>query len=181
MLKRILKWKLFLGLILGGVSIIYAQTTTVIVNPDQTTTIIVQLNPTLSLTVPASITYTLTSPLTVGSETIASSQQIIVEGDNFNNTTTQPYVTVSMTGVVTNADLKVTSISITTTGTVTANPTTPDITLSATAQGYAAPNVNQSAATGTITGTHNLIIEKLNKIPAGSYSLTLNWTASDGA
>lgn len=168
-----------LGLSLGGIGMVFSQTTRIIINPDQTTTIIVQVNPSLTLTIPAEITYTLTAPLVTGTETLASNQSVKLEGTNFVNALDQAYITVSMTGAVTNANIKVTNIGVSTTG-VSAYSTTPDITLSTTAQNYAVSNANQGNISGTVTGTHNLEIYKTGSVPAGSYALTLTWTGTDG-
>lgn len=141
---------------------------------------------TLTISVPAAITYNLTAPLATGDETIASSQAVSLNGNDFDNVapatgvTEVPYITVSMSGSVTNASIKVTGITLSVEDTVTVAAAPADITLSSTAARYAGPNVNQASTYGKVNGTHNLIISKANEVPAGSYSLTITWAGNDG-
>ncbi len=179
MLKRSLRMSIIIGgLIFGQIGIVYVQTATG--RSGQTTTLIIEVNPTLTLIAPEPMSYTLMNPVGTGRESVALGQQVIVKGNYFNNTTDQPYLSVSVSETHPNVILKLTNIKVVTIGTVTANPTTSDITLSTTPEGYALPDIDQSAATGVVTGTHNLIIEKTDVIPMGSYSLGLIWTISDG-
>ncbi len=175
-MKRIIG--IFIVISFVGVGSVYALTVT----GDQGVT--VTSGRTLTIAVPAAITHALTAPLATGTETIASGQSVVLEGNDFDNgvgASLVPYITVAMTGTVTNAEIKLTSIALSKTGTVTHAAAPADITLSGTAQNYAVPDVAQSSTYGELTGSHNLVINKLGpNVPAGSYSLTITYTGKDG-
>ena len=136
----------------------------------------------LTIIVPADISYTLSTPTDSGDERASGSttQTVNLAGNNFTNTTIQPYITVYMTGSVTNASMSLRNIMITTTGTVKAKPTTSNITLAAAPQNYAMPNADQKNTGGSVIGNHQVWITKgAGGVPAAVYPLTFIWTGYD--
>ena len=176
-MKKLLIMLMILGL---GAALAYASTDPM---PQQVTII---SGHTLMLTIPAIVSYPLTAPTESGDEQIAPSpgipiQTVTLNGNDFTNSgINQAFVTVFMTGTVTNALLSLRGITIDTTGTVTAQPSTPNITLSGVAQKYAKPAGIQSHTYGTVTGNHQVWITKgAGGVSANTYSLVFVWTGYD--
>jgi len=136
----------------------------------------------LTLIPPDPVSYGLKDPLNAGVETLSENQTVLLTGNQFNNTTDEPYISASITGEVNNAFFTLSSIDRKVmVGRVTVNNNDPaQVILSDSSQGYAKPDVNQISTSGTIRGSHRLIITKSQAIPAGTYEVVIVWTASDG-
>ena len=176
-MKKLLITLMILGL---GVTLAYANT------GPQAQGVVITSGQTLSIKTLTAISYSLSSPTESGDETVAtpaSGGTVTLVGNKFTNTAIQPYLTVSMSGTVTNAQMIINGISVTTQGTVQAQPATAgDIVLSALPQNYAMPVVGNppTGTTGTISGSHSVIIRKaVGGVPANIYSLSFLWTGYD--
>lgn len=139
----------------------------------------------LQITPPDSpLEFELKTSLAKGEELFIVNQTVVVQGNDFDNFVTEfdlvPYITVSLTNSITNAIVKFTDISISTTGTVTANRSSPEIILAEVKQNYAIPDLAQKSTSGAIIGKHNVKIKAIENIPPGLYSLTFSWQADDG-
>ena len=176
-MKKLLMTLMILGL---GAALAYASTGPM---PQQVTII---SGHTLTLTVPAIVSYALTAPLDAGDETAApaATQTVTLSGNGFTNSDIQPFITVSMSGTVTNARMVLNGISLGATGTVTVGAPPAEMILGAVPQNYAMPNGAQPNTYGRITGSHNVIVRKgAGGVPANpvGYVLTLTWTGYDAA
>jgi hypothetical protein len=121
------------------------------------------------------------SPLVPGDEIISPAELVRLKGNYFENQPGEPYITAALTGTITNAEIIAQGITITTKGTVTADPNGGDLTLNAAAQDYAWPDVAQRGTSGEVIGQHVLILRKLDIIPEGAYIMVINWMGYDTA
>ena len=172
-MRKILALTTIFWLAGGGFFCLFAQETLIELNSSTS----------LTLTVPGAVSYTLQNPLDRKDEVVASAQAVTLQGNLFTNAPTQPFITVSIQGQITNAALVITSITRQASlGNVTVNPSLPvEISLSAIAQGYAFPDKVQKNTAGLITCNHSLTVRKSDYVPGGVYNLIILWTGSDGS